>query len=110
MVIKAGSGHVAGPLDMADIFTALYFHILNQDSESFPKSETLLSVHLEKSLPGRLCGSYLVITGTRHVIFCCCIKFLKKCLVFEKIGDPIFENSRNFPYFRSRGSLGFLKI
>ena len=29
MVIKAGSGHVAGPLDMADIFTALYFHILN---------------------------------------------------------------------------------
>lgn len=25
----AGSGHVAGPLDMADIFTVLYFHTLN---------------------------------------------------------------------------------
>lgn len=26
---EAGSGHSAGPLGMADIFTALYFHILN---------------------------------------------------------------------------------
>ena len=31
MVVNAGSGHVAGPLDMADIFTALYFHILKHD-------------------------------------------------------------------------------
>lgn len=30
-VIGAGSGHVAGPLDMADIFAALYFHILKHD-------------------------------------------------------------------------------
>lgn len=29
MVSYAGSGHIAGPLDMADIFTALYFHALN---------------------------------------------------------------------------------
>ncbi len=29
MVSGAGSGHIAGPLDMADIFTAFYFHILN---------------------------------------------------------------------------------
>ncbi|MBI2587847.1 transketolase, partial [Candidatus Azambacteria bacterium] len=27
MVVGAGSGHVAGPLDMADIFAAMYFHI-----------------------------------------------------------------------------------
>src|SRR3989344_101637 len=27
MVINAGSGHVAGPLGMADIFAALYFHV-----------------------------------------------------------------------------------
>ncbi len=33
MVINAGSGHVAGPLDMADIFTALYFHVLNHDPQ-----------------------------------------------------------------------------
>jgi transketolase len=29
MLISAGSGHTAGPLGMADVFTALYFHILN---------------------------------------------------------------------------------
>lgn len=29
MLLEAGSGHTAGPLGMADIFTALYFHILN---------------------------------------------------------------------------------
>jgi len=30
-LIEAGSGHSAGPLGMADIFTALYFHILRHD-------------------------------------------------------------------------------
>jgi len=31
MLVEAGSGHTAGPLGMADIFTALYFQILNHD-------------------------------------------------------------------------------
>lgn len=31
MLLEAGSGHSAGPLGMADIFTALYFNILNYD-------------------------------------------------------------------------------
>lgn len=31
MLEDAGSGHTAGPLDMADIFTAFYFHILNHN-------------------------------------------------------------------------------
>ncbi|MBI2017998.1 transketolase [Candidatus Daviesbacteria bacterium] len=31
MLLEAGSGHSGGPLGMADIFTALYFHILNHD-------------------------------------------------------------------------------
>lgn len=31
MLVEAGSGHTAGPLDMADIFTAMYFHILKHD-------------------------------------------------------------------------------
>ncbi|KKW35342.1 MAG: Transketolase domain protein [Candidatus Adlerbacteria bacterium GW2011_GWA1_54_10] len=31
MLAAAGSGHTAGPLGMADIFAALYFHILNHD-------------------------------------------------------------------------------
>jgi transketolase len=33
MVSQAGSGHVAGPLGMADIFSAFYFHILNHHSK-----------------------------------------------------------------------------
>lgn len=31
MLLHAGSGHSAGPLGMADIFSALYFHILNHN-------------------------------------------------------------------------------
>jgi transketolase len=31
MLEKAGSGHSAGPLGLADIFTALYFDVLNHD-------------------------------------------------------------------------------
>jgi transketolase len=29
MLVEAGSGHTAGPLGMADVFTVLYFHTLN---------------------------------------------------------------------------------
>lgn len=31
MLVEAGSGHSAGPLGMADIFAALYFHILHHN-------------------------------------------------------------------------------
>jgi len=31
MLIEAGSGHTAGPLGMADIFTLFYFHVLKHD-------------------------------------------------------------------------------
>ena len=31
MLLEAGSGHTAGPLGMADVFTLFYFHILNHD-------------------------------------------------------------------------------
>ncbi len=31
MLVAAGSGHSAGPLGMADVFTALYFEVLNHD-------------------------------------------------------------------------------
>lgn len=31
MLVEAGSGHSAGPLGMADIFTALYFHIIRHN-------------------------------------------------------------------------------
>ncbi len=31
MLVEAGSGHSAGPLGMADVFTALYFEVMNID-------------------------------------------------------------------------------
>jgi transketolase len=34
MLLEAGSGHTAGPLGMTDIFTALYFKILNHDPKN----------------------------------------------------------------------------
>jgi len=44
MLIEAGSGHTAGPLGMADIFTALYFHILNHDPKNpeWPERDRLI--------------------------------------------------------------------
>jgi transketolase len=36
MLVAAGSGHTAGPLDMADVFAALYFHVMQHD----PKNPT----------------------------------------------------------------------
>lgn len=38
MLVEAGSGHSAGPLGMADIFTALYFHTMKHDPKN-PNSE-----------------------------------------------------------------------
>ncbi len=34
MLLEAGSGHSAGPLGMADVFTAFYFHILKHDPKN----------------------------------------------------------------------------
>ncbi len=34
MLVEAGSGHSAGPLGMADIFSAFYFHILRHDPQN----------------------------------------------------------------------------
>ena len=44
MVSGAGSGHIAGPLDMADIFTAFYFHILKHDPKhpAWPERDRLV--------------------------------------------------------------------
>lgn len=44
MLTEAGSGHSAGPLGMADIFTALYFHVLVHDPKKpdWPERDILL--------------------------------------------------------------------
>ncbi len=39
MLLEAKSGHTAGPLGMADIFTALYFHILKHDPQKLEWEE-----------------------------------------------------------------------
>lgn len=43
-LLEAGSGHSAGPLGMADIFTAFYFHILNHKPKdpSWPDRDRLV--------------------------------------------------------------------
>ena len=44
MLIAAGSGHTAGPLGMADIFTALYFNVLKHDPQNplWPERDRLV--------------------------------------------------------------------
>src|SRR3990167_5438278 len=44
MLEKAGSGHTAGPLGMADIFTVFYFHILNHrvGEPAWPERDRLI--------------------------------------------------------------------
>ncbi len=44
MLAAAGSGHTAGPLGMADIFTALYFHVLKHDPKNpdWPERDRLI--------------------------------------------------------------------
>jgi transketolase len=44
MLVEAGSGHTAGPLGMADVFTLFYFHILKQDPKnpSWPERDRVV--------------------------------------------------------------------
>ncbi len=44
MLVAAGSGHSAGPLGMADIFAAFYFHVLNHNPQdpSWPERDRLI--------------------------------------------------------------------
>ena len=44
MLVAAGSGHTAGPLGMADIFTALYFRVLRHDQKNpeWPERDRLV--------------------------------------------------------------------
>lgn len=44
MLVTAGSGHTAGPLGMADIFTLLFFHVLKHDPKKpeWPERDRLV--------------------------------------------------------------------
>ena len=53
-LVNAGSGHSAGPLGMADIFTALYFHIMKHNPKDIlwdERDRLILS-------NGHICQSY----------------------------------------------------
>jgi len=44
MLLEAGSGHTAGPLGMADVFTLFYFHVLKHDPKNpaWPERDRLV--------------------------------------------------------------------
>src|SRR3990167_10112021 len=44
MLVAAGSGHTAGPLGMADVFTAMYFEVLKHDPKQplWPERDYLI--------------------------------------------------------------------
>ena len=44
MILAAGSGHIAGPLDMAEVMTAFYFYILKHDPKrpNWPERDRLV--------------------------------------------------------------------
>jgi transketolase len=79
MLVEAGSGHTAGPLGMADIFTALYFHILVQD----PKNP-------EWEGRDRLILSNGHITPVRYATMAHAGYFpIKECLTLRKFGTRL---------------------
>lgn len=79
MLLAAGSGHTAGPLGMADIFTAFYFHILNHD----PK-------HPEWAERDRLILSNGHITPVRYAAMAHAGYFpVEECLTLRKFGSRL---------------------
>jgi transketolase len=79
MLVAAGSGHTAGPLGMADIFTAFYFHILHHD----PKNPTLYD-------RDRLILSNGHIVPVRYAAMCLAGYFDKKeALTLRKFGSRL---------------------
>ncbi len=79
MLLEAGSGHSAGPLDLADIFTALYFDILKHDPKN-PQWE-------ERD---RLCLSCGHVVPVRYVAMAHAGYFPKKQLkTLRKLGSPL---------------------
>lgn len=85
-LVKAGSGHSAGPLGMADVFTALYFQILNVDPKrpDWPERDrvVLSNAHICPVLYATLA----------HRGFCSREKFLNG---LRKLGSPFQGHSNS---------------
>lgn len=79
MLVAAGSGHTAGPLGMADIFSAFYFHVLKHD----PKRP-------EWEERDRLVLSNGHITPVRYAAMAHAGYFpVKECLTLRKFGTRL---------------------
>ena len=79
MLVAAGSGHTAGPLGMADIFTAFYFHILKHNPAS-PDLEERDRLILSN---GHICPA-LYATMAHAGYFP-----IKECLTLRKLGSRL---------------------
>jgi len=79
MLVAAGSGHTAGPLGMADIFAAFYFHILKHDPQ-----------HPEWEERDRLILSNGHIVPVRYAAMAHADYFpLAECLTLRKFGSRL---------------------
>ena len=79
MLVTAGSGHTAGPLGMADIFTAFYFHILVHDPKR-PDWEERDRLVLSN---GHICPAiYATLAHAGYFE-------LKECLTLRKFGSRL---------------------
>ena len=78
-LVAAGSGHTAGSLGMADIFTVLYFHTMHHD----PKNPALED-------RDRLILSNGHITPVRYAVMAHAGYFpVEQCLTLRKFGSPL---------------------
>jgi transketolase len=73
MLLEAGSGHTAGPLGMADIFAALYFHLLRHDPKNpdWPDRDRLIlsNGHIAPVLYAAMAHSgYFSVDEARHTL------------------------------------------
>ena len=79
MLVAAGSGHTAGPLGMADVFTAFYFHILVHDPKR-PDWEERDRLVLSN---GHICPAiYATLAHAGYFE-------LKECLTLRKFGSRL---------------------
>lgn len=83
---EAGSGHSAGPLGMADVFTTLYFHLLNVD----PKQPTLPTRDRVVLSNAHICPVLYATLAQRG--FCDRQTFLTS---LRKLGSPFQGHSSN---------------
>lgn len=79
MLVAAGSGHTAGPLGMADIFAAFYFHILNYDPQhpEWPERDRLILSN------GHICPVYYA--AMAHAGYFS----VEECLTLRKFGSRL---------------------